>query len=191
MPVQLTCETCGKPFRLSPSKRVGTRGRFCSRACSHVIKRRPFDPARFWSKVSKSADGCWEYQGTRTKHGYGRVSISGGTLKYAHRVAWELTNGPIPEGKMVRHGCDNPPCCRPDHLSLGDQRENNADRDSRGRTHRGERTGGAKLTEKQVLAIREVASLGMLSQRAIARAFEVPRQTIQDILARRTWDHIP
>jgi hypothetical protein len=58
--------------------------------------------------------------------GYGKLTFQGRAI-YAHRLAYELTIGPIPDGMLVCHHCDNPPCCRPDHLFLGDQKANLAD----------------------------------------------------------------
>lgn len=87
---------------------------------------------RFWAKVDRSSDGCWEWTGGRFDEGYGTIRVAGRSLK-THRVAWELVQGAIPEGLCVCHRCDNPPCCRPDHLFLGTREENNRDRDEKGR----------------------------------------------------------
>jgi hypothetical protein len=87
--------------------------------------------ARFWSKVEKG-QGCWTWTAGRNADGYGWFKISGGP-KVAHRVAWELTNGPIPEGLIVRHRCDNPPCVNPGHLELGTHKDNRRDCSQRGR----------------------------------------------------------
>lgn len=78
--------------------------------------------------------GClvWPYQLNRTGSGYGQVTISG-RKEYVHRVAWELTNGPIPAGLQVLHRCDNPPCFEPDHLFLGTQADNIRDALAKGR----------------------------------------------------------
>lgn len=96
-------------------------------------------PERFWRRV-RQGSGCWEWQGTRTAQGYGGFRI-GGTMRKAHRVAWELTHGPIPpgagpHGTCVLHRCDNPGCVRPDHLFLGTNRDNARDREAKGRTAR-------------------------------------------------------
>jgi hypothetical protein len=73
-------------------------------------------PSRFWSKVNRTND-CWFWTGNTNDVGYGRVRV-GRHLKAAHRIAWELTNGPIPDGAIIRHRCRRPGCVRPDHLVL-------------------------------------------------------------------------
>lgn len=93
------------------------------RSCERGIR-----PSTFWSHVAMTDDGCWTWTNGRNRHGYG---IQCHTL--AHRVAWSMTYGPIPDGLCVRHRCDNPPCVRPDHLELGTQMQNIRDMDERGR----------------------------------------------------------
>ncbi len=87
----------------------------------------------FLSKISKEIDACWIWDGFKNKRGYGMLK-TGRKTAYAHRVAWELANGPIDGSLWVLHKCDNPPCCNPDHLFLGTAADNNADRHSKGRT---------------------------------------------------------
>jgi hypothetical protein len=91
---------------------------------------------RFAEKVRfrSTPDGCDEWTATLSHHGYGQIGATRERkLLYAHRVAWELVNGPIPAAMVVMHACDNPRCVRVDHLRLGTQAENNADRDAKGR----------------------------------------------------------
>jgi hypothetical protein len=88
---------------------------------------------RFWIKVHKGDTGdCWLWGGY-TRDGYGKF-LANRRLRLAHRIAWELTHGPIPEGLCVCHSCDNPRCCNPVHLFLGSRGDNNRDRAQKGRT---------------------------------------------------------
>lgn len=95
---------------------------------------------RFWAKVDKSGD-CWVWTaavvGSRNPKykrigGYGAFGV-GGKVRRAHRVSWELANGPIPDGALVCHSCDNRSCVRPSHLFIGDQSDNVHDMDAKGR----------------------------------------------------------
>lgn len=97
-------------------------------ATSRSIPSKSID--RFWIKVQKN-DGCWLWTSNVTR-GYGQFSFLGRPV-YAHRFAWELTHGPIPEGLRVCHHCDTPLCVRPEHLFLGTQQENLADARRKGR----------------------------------------------------------
>lgn len=91
---------------------------------------------RLWSRVVIMPSGCLEWTGAKKRYGYGTISdLSGSGRKNlpTHRLAWELTYGPIPDGLFICHRCDNPPCCNPDHLFLGTHTENMADMRSKGR----------------------------------------------------------
>ncbi len=87
-------------------------------------------PQLFWIRANRRAnDLCWEWSGQRTGKGYGRLRYGANERRYvkAHRVAWELTYGAVPQGKMVLHRCDNRACCNPFHLFLGDAEANHDD----------------------------------------------------------------
>lgn len=87
---------------------------------------------RFWNKVYKT-DSCWLWIGSRLPTGYGTFRV-GKKVKRAHRVSWELHNGPIIDGSLlVCHTCDNPMCVNPDHLFLGTNLDNMRDRNAKGR----------------------------------------------------------
>ncbi len=91
---------------------------------------------RFWEKVEvrRREDECWEWHGAKAR-GYGQIVKAGrgGKLLRAHRVSWELEHGPIPDGLIVRHRCDNRGCVNPSHLELGTRKDNNHDMSVRDR----------------------------------------------------------
>lgn len=89
-------------------------------------------PERFWAKVQARDTGCWEWTAMTVQGGYGRY-IHKGRKHLVHRVAHELLIGPIPDGLLVLHNCDNPPCCNPAHLRAGTAKDNMQDRLERGR----------------------------------------------------------
>jgi len=146
---------------------------------------------RFWSKVDKRGpDDCWEWTAYRAHFGHGRIRIDG-ISEGSHRVAWELTHGPIPEGMCVLHACDNPPCCNPSHLWLGTQSENIKDmyRKKRGRELHGEAINTAKLTAAEVTTMRALNTKGFSYSR-LGREYGVTKQNARHICLRITWKHV-
>lgn len=114
---------------------------------------------RFDSMVQKT-DNCWLWMGTLNERGYGIISIADRN-RAAHRVAWILSNGPIPDGLMVCHCCDNPRCVRSDHFFLGTCKDNISDCVSKGRNNFGSRNGMSKLSTEQVADIHRLKSEGV------------------------------
>ena len=173
------CSTCGTPFypRIDQLRRGG--GRYCSRPC---MGGRMSD--RLWERVDRSGgpNACWPWLGRKDQDGYGRHS-----RKPAHRVAWELTNGPVPAGICVCHSCDNRICCNPSHGFLGTSQDNNRDRNKKERQARGEAIGLAKLTASDVVAIRT----DRRSVALIAKSYGVCKQTIANVRSGLTWKHVP
>ena len=183
------------------------------------------DIARFWAKTRRNeATGCLEWTAARHPSGYGTFSIggrrtSGGSPRAAHRVAWVIANGAIPDGLCVCHRCDNPPCVDPAHLFLGTLGDNYADmaakgREARGdrlgththpesrptgsahwarripeRTARGERQGFAKLTEQAVREMRSLRAQGM-TLADLARRYGVSPRATRAAVTRETWAHV-
>jgi len=96
---------------------------------------------RLWSQVALRANGCAEWTGAvGGPGGYGQISVNGQML-LTHRLAWELTNGPIPTGMQVLHHCDNPPCCNARKcLFLGTDADNMADMLAKGRHNNQKKT---------------------------------------------------
>ena len=131
------CTVCGKT---EPKLRRGMCNVHYMRWWTHgdpaTLKRRHgWTPAEILiDRVDRSStpDQCWPWTGPTLRDGYGQFNV-GGTSYRAHRVAWELTNGPIPDGLEVLHACDNPPCCNPAHLSVGTHAENVADAKRKGK----------------------------------------------------------
>lgn len=175
------CAACGKDF----SDRQGDVCAVC----------------RFWSKVGPAdANGCRDWQAGRYRAGYGAFKAQGRQIK-AHRFAYELANGPIPDGLFACHRCDRPCCVAVEHIFIGTSAENTADRDAKGRTARGERSGSvmhpekllrgeesprARLTWEQVQEARARLAGGQ-THRSIAARFGVARTTISAIARGEIW----
>ena len=155
----------------------------------------------FWANVTKTPT-CWLWEGARStnrkgERTYGQL-VWRGKMRKAHRVAWELTYGPLPEdtstgarGTLVLHSCDNPPCVRPAHLRTGTQLDNIGEAATKRRMrtgcYRGFQTKATKLTPETVLAIRAELAAGGQTQTAIAQRYGVCKQTITLIKQDRVW----
>lgn len=154
---------------------------------------------KFWARVDRTGgpDSCWPFSGGyKAKGGHGQIVIgtrkTGGILIGSHRLAWTLTNGPIPKDMCVCHKCDNPPCCNPDHLFLGTASENFADMRRKGRARggslKGEINRNSRFTDEQVKQIRDKYSSGK-SQREIGEEYGVGQTTISYII-KNGWRHV-
>lgn len=115
--------------------------------------------ARFWSHVDKSGE-CWLWTGSRNARGYGHFGVGNRRSALAHRVSWVFANRPLGPGELVLHKqhCTSKSCVRPDHLYVGDQKQNMADANALGllkgrNVARGEDAGQATLTDQQVREI--------------------------------------
>lgn len=160
-----------------------------------VLRRRKKGLAsRFWSKVERrSAFECWPWTGGRKNNGYGQIGADPRDGEYvgrklsAHRLAYELAFGPIPDGLHVLHRCDNRACVNPSHLFLGTHQDNMADMFVKGRHAHGDSQPTRKLSQHQVRAIRWLATHDPGPKVELARAFAVSESNVTQILSRRTW----
>jgi hypothetical protein len=150
------------------------------------LKRVPLEQ-RLWAKTDKTGD-CWLWTAHRNRQGYGTLRVQKRT-RMAHRVAWELENGPIPSGLQVCHRCDNPPCVNPAHLFLGTSQDNKLDSVAKGRHAHGERDGFANLTAEIVAKVRREHAEGV-SCAELARRHGVTWAAIKFAIVRRTWRHV-
>lgn len=138
---------------------------------------------RFWSKVVKT-DCCWIWTGGRFQNGYGKITIDGKQQR-AHRVAFEMEFGPLPEDALLEHTCGNRLCVNPAHLRIGGTRRVRVYDPSRINRSR-----VAKLSEDEVKDIRRQYAEHTMTQRDLATTYGVSLATVQSIIYRRSWKHV-
>lgn len=128
--------------------------------------------------------GCWLWEGGTVFYGYG-VTGYDGKSKRVHRLSWEIFRGPIPEGMVICHRCDTPPCANPDHLFLGTRSDNNYDcvRKGRANNRTGEQKPNAVLSNESVRAI----WLSPLSNAAIAEQLGVNPRAVSNVRTGMLW----
>ncbi len=215
MAINKTCAHCGAAFTTDHN-----RTKYCGLSCAGIAnsaRRWGLAENRFWNYVAipeAVIDGCWLWGGSTGKSGYGAFTalhkFTGETR--AHRNAWVLLNGKIPDGLLVCHRCDTPACVNPAHLFLGTGRNNVADMHAKGRWRagdksnmpkgerhyartrpevlaRGERNGAAKITTKTVVDIRALIDAGATQCQAAER-FGLSQSQVSDIYRRRSWAHV-
>lgn len=164
-PRSIACSVCGHSFMAT-----NAATRYCSTECNF---------AAFVGEPNST--GCRLWSGAKDRDGYG---VFWG--QRANRVAWERRNGPIPTGLLVLHACDDRACVEGEHLMLGSNTANMVDRDRKGRQALGERNGNAKLTERDIAAIRKAKSAGATGS-ALAVEFGVDRATINRAARGKSW----
>lgn len=168
-------------------------GRYRRLYLGHKDNHRQDFMARFWSKVRRTRT-CWLWIGTTRDKRYGCLFVVKPKRRYvpAHRISWELNNGPIPEGMEICHTCDNGLCVRPDHLFLGSRAENANDMARKGRAANGERHGMAKkarITDEMVRDIRQRAANGE-TQVSLGKEYGVSQHYISRIVNRQRRRHV-
>jgi hypothetical protein len=150
---------------------------------------------RFSSRVNVPEDWienlkkCWIWIANTDRDGYGRISSKGVQYK-AHRISWEIYNGPIPDELLVLHKCDNPPCVNPNHLFLGTHKDNSVDMVNKGRSNHslGSTNPRAILSECDVLEIlTSIENETITSIHQIINKYKVSKSTIFQIFDGRSW----
>lgn len=141
---------------------------------------------RFWNKVDRSngSESCWTWTAALGSTGYGAFAPHGTKTYKAHRIAWILQFGSIPNGMFVCHRCDNRRCCNPLHFFLGTNADNQRDSAMKGR-RRGEKANNVKLTESIVAEIRSASGV----QREIGARFGIAQTHVSRIKAGLRWGH--
>jgi len=157
-----------------------------------------FDEAAFWARFDRSPHpkGCHIWTGNRPGGRYGHVKVNGKT-RLVHRVVYELTKGPVPDGHWVLHTCDEEGCGNPEHVYAGTPRQNVLDKMARGHGGFGELHGRHILAEADVRAILAVAATWPTwtrysprgAMQTLARRYGVSRMTIFRVVTRRNWKH--
>jgi hypothetical protein len=201
-PTPRACAFCNTPINPRPDRVRKGLGRFCSTACASYwqAERLNSQPPEtgFWGKVDRSGgpDSCWNWTAALNQNGYG---VWGGNRKIglksgiAHRAAWVLTYGPIPDGMFICHHCDNPPCCNPAHLFLGTPQDNMDDMDRKGRrvsvSRPADLNPNAKLTWDDVREIRRLYRRGVrgCGSKVLAERFGTTHQSVLAIVNNRQW----
>lgn len=171
------CQECGKQLKI----RAASHREWCGK---------PFDEqGAFWDRLERLPwSGCWIWMGPKYSTGYGVLwyaPIRGrpGQQIGAHRLAWMLTNGPIPDGLQVLHRCDEPFCCNPDHLFLGTRLDNMDDMASKERR-------ASKLSHNDVRAIRRLLAAGGKTQGEIGAMFGVHASAVSAINCGHKWANV-
>lgn len=210
--IEKECYFCGKSFVYKSRTHVNC----CTLKCENAWNRNIRCMQYIFTSIDFSRDlsECWNWVGCRDHNGYGRVGGRGG--RYAHRYAWTIFNGVIPDRLQVLHHCDNPPCCNPEHLWLGTHRDNMRDRDEKGRGYFGSprhirdmkdsprlpmsaetrkkislsmkgRHHNAKISEDEVRQIREMRAHKEYSYKELASMYGVNYNTVRKIINYKSW----
>lgn len=189
--IKTKCSFCGSKKEVWPSVFAKNKDFFCNIKCASDYKKGIPIKQRLEKFTVKSDSGCWIWVGSKTKLGYGKLTVSNKTT-LAHRASWACTYGEIPDGMCVLHKCDNPKCINPKHLFLGTYFDNTRDMISKGRkspTHC-EFSGVAKVNADQVSKIRERLLMGDV-QSQIGIDFGLTQSAISRIKTKSNWSKLP
>lgn len=145
---------------------------------------------RFQGRYTISASGCWEWTAAKNNKGYGQLNVQNKRM-LVHRLSYEVHNGPIPDGLVVRHKCDNPSCINPEHLEVGTHKDNMQDMIKRNRGNwkpvKGSAVSVSKLTEDQVIEIRARYVRITCGTTFLAKEYGVSSTVIHNIIRGKAW----
>lgn len=144
---------------------------------------------KFWNYVDKT-DTCWNWDGRGSIRGYGYICVRLPQHVSAHRFSWMLHNGAIPKGMVICHKCDRPCCVNPNHLFMGTQSNNVADKVSKGRGFIQLAYANAHLSADQIKEIRASYKPHKITQQTLAKKYGVTRENIHYILKGKSWGHL-
>lgn len=181
--VTRTCRVCSKEFQADAWRE--SHEKYRRKVCGLVCAKKWHPPVeiRFFNKVEKRENGCWIWVGHCNSRGYPMFYEDGEVLA-GHRWAYEHWIGPIPEGKILRHKCDESRCANPLHLEPGSLQDNSRDCVTRGRSKL------AKLSVEKVKEIRRLIGEGKVDwsvYRKVAKDFGVLPSCIYHVHIRKTW----
>lgn len=183
----LALTACTRCHQTASAATAATKGRSIT---SKVYVSLNIKVRRFWHNVDVTdSDSCWNWKHSCTRGGYGKVKFNG-RHTLAHRVAFELSRGPIPDDLNVLHTCDNRKCCNPNHLFLGTQADNVQDAVRKNRWPVGERHYAHRLTGVEVLEIRRLFDGGSVTKEELGHRFGVSGVMIGKIIRRERWKSI-
>lgn len=192
------CKNCNKEFKDIPSSRI----RSCSLRCGglsssncfwkYATEEQKFEKVKeLYNKNVIKKVGCWDWKKKKFGAGYGFIQKGRNKSILAHRASWMIHHGPIPDGLWVLHKCDNPTCTNPEHLFLGNRKDNTDDMIKKGRKNplMGTKHPNVKLLAYQVIEIRQLIKEG-ISQRQLGKKYKVSPSTIQNIADGKTWKQV-
>lgn len=177
------CDYCGKHY-------IGRGQYFCSNKCRRNSEIKDIH-TEFLERVNiPDLFSCWEWISSKTRKGYG-IFWYHNIRKTAHRISYELYKGEIPKGLCVCHKCNNSSCVNPAHLYAGTNQDNMNDKVKASRQSHsfGERSGTAKLTEKQVLEIFELIK-NNVSFKDIAKKYNIKPTSVSNFNIGIGWKHL-